>query len=423
MTPAPPRLRRYRLTSALRRAAARLALLCLHATGPCLLLGYLLAWAGLMVLCVEASGPAGAGLTTSVTHCLKLMLYVSVATAAMVGPVVVPLVGVVRIVREEEEPCPPGAVPLERTDAPELWRLVADLDLLLGTPGDTRIWLTPRVNAEMGVRPLLGRPRSKTLYLGAPLLAGVDREELRAVLCHELAHCAGRHHGYGALAIRTSRILRDVGRKLPDAMTVTTDVGWCNWLLKRNTRLLIALFGRYRKLHDRLSRSARHRQELEADRIAALYVGRASMRRALLRAVETAVAWEAFRGTIPSTARSGWGGIYRSLGDALPARTGHPSHRIMGRRTSSHPALGERLAALGPEEDDPAQAGEPGLRLLSSAAGEPGVRWPKLPRPDLHAPATAARTRKERPPVPVRAALMVLVGILSQFSLIARILG
>ncbi|WLQ32642.1 M48 family metalloprotease [Streptomyces castrisilvae] len=423
MTSAPPRLRKYRLTSALRRAAARLALLCLHATGPCLLLGYILAWAGLMVLCVEASGPAGAGLTTAVTHCLKLMLYVSVATAAMVGPVVVPLIGVVRIVREEEEPRPPGAVPLERTDAPELWRLVADLDLLLGTPGDTRIWLTACVNAEMGVRPLLGRPRSKTLYLGAPLLAGVDREELRAVLCHELAHCAGRHHGCGALAIRTSRILRDVGRKLPEAMTVTTDVGWCNWLLKRNTRLLIALFGRYRKLHDRLSRSARHRQELEADRIAALYVGRASMRRALLRAAETAVAWEAFRGTIPRTARSGWGGIYRSLGDALPARTGHPSHRIMGRRTFSHPALGERLAALGPEEDDPPRAGEPGLRLLSSAAGETGVRWPKLPRPDPHAPATAARTQKERPPVPVRAALMVLVGILSQFSLIARILG
>lgn len=112
-------------------------------------------------MCVEASGPAGAGLTTSVTHCLKLMLYVSVATAAMVGPDVVPLIGVVHIVREEEETCPPGAVPLERTDAPELWRMVAELDLLLGTPGDTRIWLTPCVNAEMGVRPLLGRPGAR----------------------------------------------------------------------------------------------------------------------------------------------------------------------------------------------------------------------------------------------------------------------
>ncbi|MYY05221.1 MULTISPECIES: hypothetical protein [unclassified Streptomyces] len=49
----------------------------------------------------------------------------------------------------------------------------------------------------------------------------MDREELPAILCHELDHCAGRHHGFGALAVRTSRNLRDVGEALPDAMTVT----------------------------------------------------------------------------------------------------------------------------------------------------------------------------------------------------------
>lgn len=41
MTSAPPRPWRYRPASALRTATARPALLCLHATGPCLLLGHL----------------------------------------------------------------------------------------------------------------------------------------------------------------------------------------------------------------------------------------------------------------------------------------------------------------------------------------------------------------------------------------------
>lgn len=116
-----------------------------------------------------------------------------------------------------------------------------------------------------------------------------------------------------------------------------------------------------------------------------------------MRAAETAVAWEAFRGTIPRTARSGWGGIYRSLGDALPARTGHPSHRIMGRRTFSHPALGERLAALGPEEDAPPAgrrtrpaASVIGRRRNRSAVAEAAAPGPARPghcRPDTEGAA------------------------------------
>lgn len=375
-----------RLSSTLRTATARLLLLGLYMIPLCLVLGYVLGWLGLLLYIMRGvpSEPDRAVWTATGFHALRLMLRWSVAAAAVVGPTVVPLLSVIRVVRVGGSTEPPGSVRLEPTDAPELWNMVAELDSRLGTRmSNTSIWLTPHANAAVAVSPPRGRPGAKTLYLGVPLLAGVDREELRAILCHELAHCAGRHHSFGVLAIRGSRKLHNLAEGLDSAMTVTTDMSFYNELLQWNVRGLLMLFRGYRALYDWITRSARHWQEHEADQVAARHVGRDVMRRALRRADETAAAWEAFRQTPISQMPQGQPDeLYVSLGRTLSARAGQRSHRLPKGHTSSHPALQKRLAALDAgQEDGPASTGVPSLRLLSSTAEGTRTRWPKLPHP------------------------------------------
>jgi Zn-dependent protease with chaperone function len=364
-------------------------------------LGYLLVWLALMLAITNEAGSA-----TTKIYFLKSMFFLSVAAAAIVGPTGVALVRAMRMTRTGGNAHPPGSESLKPTDAPELWSMVDELDSRLGTRMKTRIWLIPHANAAVAVETRRGRP-SKTLYLGVPLLAGVDREELRAILCHELAHCAGRHHRFGVLALRGSRKLHDLGEGLRSAMMITTDVSVLNRLLRWNTRVLIRLFHSYRVLHDWITRSARHWQEYEADQIAARHVGAGLMRRALLRSHETAAAWEAFsKASIPQAPQDLWEEFRRSLGDTLlPARAGQRSRQPKKGHKSSHPTLPQRLAALSTgQEDGPAPTGVPSLQLLSSTAEGTETRWPKLPYPvkrDQDSNNSNKRSRIEREPFPL----------------------
>ncbi|MBV8540196.1 MAG: M48 family metalloprotease [Pseudonocardiales bacterium] len=85
-------------------------------------------------------------------------------------------------------------------------QLVTELALEMQTQAPTQLWLTSQANASVyGSRRLLRSPRrSWHLSTGVPLLVGLTTEQLRAVLCHELAHYARRHAFFSAMAYRGS---------------------------------------------------------------------------------------------------------------------------------------------------------------------------------------------------------------------------
>ncbi|MEU6765507.1 M48 family metalloprotease [Streptomyces sp. NPDC046853] len=409
-------------------STTRLMLLGLQAIVLCTALGYLLGWIGLLVVTINSSADTesdGVGPASAEISALMWLVIYSVAYAAIAGPAVVPLVSAIRMTRAGGNTHPPGSVRLERTDAPRLWRMIGELDAHLGTAMNTRIWLTPHANAAVAVWPPRGRPRSKTIYLGVPLLAGVDHEELRAILCHELAHCAGRHHSFGVLAHRGSRILQDAGQGLRHALTITTDITTVNRLLRWNTRILIRLFSCYTAMYDGLTKTARHQQEYEADRIAAQHVGSRLMARALVQAGKTADASNAPHPAAPAKTRPGRMTLHelaQSLDDAPPAEPLQRTRRPRDKGTPSHPTLQQRLEALGTEHENRTEpAGPPSLQLLSPTTSDTPARQPKLPHPATRTPTPSNPTRAKPQPLRLRKPLIAIAASLTALGCITNI--
>ncbi|WP_406184477.1 M48 family metallopeptidase [Streptomyces sp. NBC_01006] len=89
---------------------------------------------------------------------------------------------------------PPAGITVTVTDAqePALWEAVRDVARQVGTRAPDEIVLTEAVNAAVSEdSSLLGlRPGTRRLYLGLPLMMGLDEMQLSAVLAHEMGHYA-----------------------------------------------------------------------------------------------------------------------------------------------------------------------------------------------------------------------------------------
>jgi len=91
---------------------------------------------------------------------------------------------------------PPEGYPLTRTQAPELFALLDELQQQLRSAPFHRVLLVYECNAAVVQVPrlgVLGWSRNY-LLLGLPLLDGLSRDEMRAVIAHEFAHLS-REHG------------------------------------------------------------------------------------------------------------------------------------------------------------------------------------------------------------------------------------
>lgn len=195
--------------------------------------------------------------------------------------------GIATVSRTEEHP--PGAVPVHRDAAPGLWRLVEDMARELGTRPPSRIHLTPEANASVSEEArLLGfAVGERTMYLGMPLLLWLQPMELRAVLCHELGHYAGRHTRFGAITYRGAASLRSTLFRL--RMTARSERGVPGY-----ARLFQAAIGAYAWVYLRLSLAVRRRQELEADAEAVAAVGPAVTAEALRAVHALGTTWAGF---------------------------------------------------------------------------------------------------------------------------------
>lgn len=91
----------------------------------------------------------------------------------------------------------PAGMRLDRTDEPDLWRSVDDLAAATESATPEELRLSGSGQAGVTTRRRLRRLHrgQRTLWLGLPLLTGLDVEQLRAVVAHELTQLV-RHSGW-----------------------------------------------------------------------------------------------------------------------------------------------------------------------------------------------------------------------------------
>ena len=192
---------------------------------------------------------------------------------ALVVPVVFAvLYGVFGRSRDGE---PPGVLLTEQAQ-PRLWAVARELADVAETHCADEIRLVPDANAAVSDSgSWLGlRAGTRRLYLGVPLLHGLDEAQLRSVLAHEFGHYGGRHTALAGVTYRgTETIRRTISHLGP-------------------RHLASRLFRLYARLYFAVSHSVNRRQELEADQLSARSAGPEVAASALLEMAPLAVAWE-----------------------------------------------------------------------------------------------------------------------------------
>ncbi|MEU2450870.1 M48 family metallopeptidase [Streptomyces sp. NPDC012765] len=283
-------------------------------------------------------------------------------------------------------------IELTPQEQPELWALTVQLAGELGTAPPATIRLADTFNAYAGERGrllgLVGGPR--TLDLGLPLLLGLTGDELRAVVCHELGHYAGRHTRLAAVSHRGSVALERTVRYLEILETDQTSV-------KPPVRLLLRLTKAYNGMYLRLTLAVRRAQELEADAAAARITGAHTFAQALRTVHRLAPLWDGFTShpagsqgaSAPPAGKGGDGplprlllpdGVFRDFADRLARPVGRPfADGVRGSALNvvsadglgSHPPLEVRLAALWPDGEPDGARGRPaaGAGACAPAAG------------------------------------------------------
>ena len=298
-------------------------------------------------------------------------------------------------------PPPEGRV-LTRTEAPDLFTLVDDLRRRLRTPPFHVILLTDDFNAGVVQVPLLG-PLGWTrnyLMVGLPLMQSLTVEQFEAVLAHEFGHLAG---GHGRLSNWIYRLRLSWGRLL----------GAFEETEARGKFLFAPFFRWYSPFFDAWSFPLARANEYEADRTSVRLTSQAAAAQALTAAhVIGGYLHEKY-----------WPAIHRRADDepapaVMPfahygpqlASTLDPTDAqrwldgALARTTTvndTHPALSDRLAALGaaPAIALPAPGGAADHLLGPSRAklvGEFDAQWLERIEDGWRARHEQVRTDRER---------------------------
>lgn len=231
--------------------------------------------AGVLGLSVLALAPVvlTAAVAAALLAAVRLADWSGAAAAQLAFWVTVPLVAALVVATRTvlaARPEPADGPELGPDDAPGLWDDLAVLAGDLGTAPPHRVVVVPEAGAS--VNEVGGR---RELALGLPLLVGLDRGQLRAVLAHELAHYGGGHTALSARTWRAAALLGEVHGELP--------AGPVRWLV-----------GGLLRLHRLASAAATRALEADADRAMARAAGGAVAASALQRVVEVDLAWGAY---------------------------------------------------------------------------------------------------------------------------------
>jgi len=237
---------------------------------------------------------------------------------------------------------PIDGVKLSASEAPELFTVVDDLRRLVGAPPVHSIVIGPDLQASAIQSRRFGffRPRN-TLVIGYPLLVLFSYDQLRAVIAHELAHL-GRAHGRVAHWIyRTEVSWRRLVGVLAERQAVPFFVYWL-------ARVYIPRLERH-------SAGIARDQERFADRCAAEAAGSRSAADALVAsALGAHMLRESFWPTALDIRQTDLPRPYARMRSELCLVADDATATMLAEALEdttsamdSHPALAERLAALG----------------------------------------------------------------------------
>lgn len=265
-------------------------------------------------------------------------------------------------------PKPEGIV-LTQTDAPELWATVNRLRETMDAPPFHQILLTSDYNAAVVQRPLLGifGWQQNYLLVGLPLLYTLTKEQFDSVIAHEMGHLRGGHGKFGTWVYRVNETWAQLLGRLEDGGANAVVSGFFKWYAPQ--------FAAY-------SFPLRRQNEYEADRAAAESVGR----KPTADALALISVWDGY------LSRTYWKPLYRSVHDS-PVPPAEPFTRLIAHPLTpalagqergeaerslsdalreettfadSHPALSDRVRALGVEPGLPDRAPEPSDTALAA---------------------------------------------------------
>ncbi|MFC9297545.1 M48 family metalloprotease [Streptomyces sp. NPDC057011] len=305
-----------------------------------------------------------------------------------------------RIPRSE----PPAGITVTVTEAqePALWEAVHDVARQVGTRAPDEIVLTEDVNAGVSEESsLLGlRPGTRRLYLGLPLMTGLDEMQLRAVLAHEMGHYANFDTRLTPLIARgRTQLIRTVAHfhERSDAKQAKERERQERHAAKRRAkgkratmvdtpglgatyRGMARIYTAYGNFYMRATLTTSRRQELAADLASVRVAGRDAAASALreLRALGSAhefymssyATLGAGAGLLPRPGQV-FGGLRRLL-DARPDELEALRRELSTEPASpydSHPALAERVARIEalPDDGRGREGARPSLELLADA--------------------------------------------------------
>ncbi|MEU5402887.1 M48 family metallopeptidase [Streptomyces sp. NPDC005963] len=247
-------------------------------------------------------------------------------------------------------------------EAPVLDKVVRELTEEFDIRETLHIRLTSLMAAEVSVEDtrFLGLVAgNRVLSIGVPLLAVLPKDQVRAVVAHELAHLSLRHHRVRAFTARLE-ISLTVARESLDRFALA------NNLVARYTGLPRMLIGFYTRLFRWLVQPIRRRQELEADQEAARICDAPLLCTALCQRAVAEPLWVDFQQVFLDAAPNGVLPEDPFRGFAEAVADPEIQHRIPSLRDevvatpaaatalgSMHPDLADRLRALGGVQDAP----------------------------------------------------------------------
>ena len=264
---------------------------------------------------------------------------------------------------------PPDGIEISAGQAPKLFATINELRSRLGAPRFDHVLITDAMNAAIVQLPrfsIFGWP-CNYLLIGMPLLKSLTREQFKAVLAHEFGHLA-KGHGIVSHSIYRQRLRWS---RLMAALEVSESKG--RFLFMPFLNWFVPHFGAF-------SFPLARANEFEADAISARLTSPRAIAEALT-SVEVVDGYlsdfywpsiDAEFGEQPQPGRE----PYFEMGDAFATRLNKETGQIwlgpaMVRQTTSedtHPALSERLTALGEEPSfSPPEPGHAADGLLGSS--------------------------------------------------------
>jgi Zn-dependent protease with chaperone function len=232
----------------------------------------------------------------------------------------------------------PDGILVSEGQAPQLWAEVRNLARVAGTRAPDDIRIVPEVNAAVSEdSKLLGLiPGRRHLYIGMPLLLGLNVSQFRAVIGHELGHYSNHHTRLGAIAFRGRLAIGGALDHLGDS-------------------LLSLPFRGYGRLYLLVDNAASRQQEREADQIAVKVAGSDAAATALAELPVLDAAWGFyFSRYVGPGADAGYlpRDLFRGFYELLNARQAeladlrvHPPSEKKS-RWATHPPIGERVQLI-----------------------------------------------------------------------------